>query len=181
MLKNSYAREVIKMYAGGIVINPENTHYLVIKDTESNRKIIDKWGDYFPFEFKNKKLILVYNPYKPIDKPSFDFDEFIIGKAHLNRNSELVEAAIKAELVAKLKFAITKIDTDTTNFIKYLQESITNEAKWPDNTFMRAKDSAILEVATQIVNVIRNSDASKLIINSVIESDDAHWYICNAN
>ena len=41
MLKNSYAREVIKMYAGGIVINPENTHYLVIKDTESNRKIID--------------------------------------------------------------------------------------------------------------------------------------------
>ena len=64
------------MYAGGIVINPENTHYLVIKDTESNRKIIDKWGDYFPFEFKNKKLILVYNPYKPIDKPSFDFDEF---------------------------------------------------------------------------------------------------------
>ena len=46
------------MYAGGIVINPENTHYLVIKDTESNRKIIDKWGDYFPFEFKNKKLIL---------------------------------------------------------------------------------------------------------------------------
>lgn len=169
------------MYAGGIVINPENAHYLVIKDTESNRKIIDKWGDYFPFEFKNKKLILVYNPYKPIDKPSFDFDEFIIGKAHLNRNSELVEAAIKAELTAKIKFAITKIDTDTANFTKYLQDALTNNANWPDNTFMRAKDSAILEVATQIVNVIRNSDASKLIINSIMKSDDAHWYICNAN
>ena len=145
-----------------ITINPKNEHYLVIKDTKNNRSIIEDWADYFPFKFKGKKYILVHNPYDLITD-TYNFDEFDMSVSDIMSDA-LLEAAIEADIIGSLKYAVSSIFfDDIPSFSKEVKAALRNSAKWPKEAFERAKKSAMLEVSSQLSDF-------------VLKSDDTHIY-----
>lgn len=140
-----------------IKINPRNRHYLVIKDTKNNRSIIEDWADYFPFKFKRKRYILVCNPYELIDN-LYDFDAFEMSISDMESNAFL-EAAIEADIIGSLKYAISEILFDyIPGFSLDVKAALRNDAKWPKEAFEHAKKLAMLEVGNQLSEFVMKSD-----------------------
>lgn len=145
-----------------IVINPNSENYLVIKDTKNNRSIIDGWADYFPFKFKGSKYILIYNPYDLI-VDEYDFDEFEISESDAD-SDELLEAAITAELIGTLKYALTEINLkDILDFKDKIDDALRNTSQWPNKPFENAKEAAIDAVESKIEKF-------------AMYSGDTYWY-----